>query len=121
MAALAIAGIVIQAYLAGLAIFGAAFGLAMHRMLGGLVAIPILGLLSATLHPSGGTGWRGPARLLGVLYFVQLGLVAAGTAAGVSWIAALHPANALAMLLVAVEILRRNAALPSARATDTRN
>lgn len=108
MAALAAGGIVAQGFLAGLAMFGSAAGFGPHKMLGGLLAVPILGLLVAT-RMTGSAACRRPADLLALLYVLQPALVVAGTAYGVSWIAALHLANALLMLLVAAELLRRTA------------
>ena len=107
MAGIVAGGIVVQVYLAGLAVFGEPQGWAMHGMFGGVLAFPVIGLAIMSWIGPAGSRIRGPASLLMLLYLLQIVLVATGTKAGQSWLAALHPANALTMLLVALEVMRR--------------
>ena len=106
MAALVAGGIVVQAYLAGLGVFGTD-GWALHSMFGGLLSLPIIGLALHGWFGATGRHFRRSASLLLALYLLQLVLVVAGMGAGLAWLAALHPANALMMLLVALDVLRR--------------
>lgn len=98
-----VAGAVIQFFLAGLGVFGAAsFG--PHQTVGKLLALAslILLVLAAILALSGGLsrGRVGLAALLFVLMVVQWSLVAAFSK-GAPALAALHPVNGLLVLSVA--------------------
>lgn len=107
MALLVAVGIVVQVYLAGLAVFGAPVGWGPHRIFGSLIGIPVLGLTGLGWFGPAGQVFRRPATLLMLLYLLQIGLVGAGVGMDNAWIAALHPANALAILLTVLEVLRR--------------
>tara|TARA_R110002020_G_scaffold35195_6_gene106328 strand:+ start:3954 stop:4349 length:396 start_codon:yes stop_codon:yes gene_type:complete len=109
MAVAVAAGLAAQVYLAGLAVFGAAPGWEAHRFFGGMVGIPILGLAAYGWLGRGGGLYRRPATLLLVLYGLQFGLAGGGIGAQAAWVGALHPVNALAMLLAAADVLRRSA------------
>ena len=98
-----VAGAVIQFFLAGLGVFGAAsFG--PHMTVGKLLALAslILLVLAAILALSGGLsrGRVGLAALLLVLMVVQWSLVEAFSK-GAPALAALHPVNGLLILSVA--------------------
>ncbi len=108
IAATIIAGIVVQVFLAGLAIFGGPTDWGVHGMFGGVLSLPILALAGLSLW-SAGASYRRPALLLVLLYLTQVLLVIIGEALALPWLSALHPANALVMLLVAVESWRRAA------------
>ncbi|MDP3525394.1 MAG: DUF6220 domain-containing protein [Hoeflea sp.] len=106
MAWLVAGGLVTQAYLAGLGVFGTE-GFALHSVFGWVLALPILGLaLHSWFYPAG-RRFRGPASLLLALYLLQVVLVVTGMGAGLAWLSALHPANALMMLGATLEVLRR--------------
>ena len=110
MAGLVAGGIAVQVYLAGLAVFGAASGWAAHGMFGGFLAFPVIGLATYGWFDSRGAVYRTRASLLVLLYFAQIVLVVFGQKVDAAWIAALHPANALAMLVVALGIAHRTTA-----------
>lgn len=106
MAALVAGGLVAQAYLAGLGVFGTE-GWALHSVFGGLLSLPIIGLALHAWFGSTGRPFRRPASVLLALYLLQVVLVVAGMGAGLAWLAALHPANALVMLVATLDVLRR--------------
>lgn len=101
-----VASVVIQVFLAGLALFDAGFGFALHVEFGytviGIVALVVL--LSAVI---GGLPRRtiGLSLLLLVLYIVQTMLPTMRASYPV--IAALHPVNALVLLALGVYLARR--------------
>jgi hypothetical protein len=99
-----LAGLVLQIYFAGLALFGAT-SFELHRTLGYLLAIPVL--LLSILALAGRLGWRliGLSALLLVLTIVQ-GILPS-LRAGTPWVAALHPVNALALLGASSAIARQ--------------
>ncbi|MBU4527191.1 MAG: hypothetical protein KUA43_18690 [Hoeflea sp.] len=109
MAALVAGGLVTQAYLAGLGVFGPD-GWALHSVFGSVLALPIIGLALHGWFSSSGRPYRLPASLLLVLYLLQVVLVVVGMGTGLAWLAALHPANALLMLVATLEVLRRASA-----------
>ena len=109
MAVAVAAGLAAQVYLAGLAVFGAAPGWEAHRFFGGVLGIPIIGLAAYGWLDRRGGLYRRPAILLLLLYGLQVGLAGAGIGTQAAWIGALHPVNALAMLLAAADVLRRSA------------
>jgi hypothetical protein len=116
LAWLFVAGAVLQFFLAGLGVFGAAsFG--PHQTVGKLLALAslILLVLVAILALSGGLsrGRVGLAALLLVLMVVQWSLVAAFSE-GAPALAALHPVNGLLVLSVAFA-LARGIELPTSR------
>lgn len=106
LASSVVGGIGLQVFLAGLTIFGGPADWGMHGMFGGMLALPILALGGMGLMPSG-AAYRRPALFLALLYVAQVMLVVVGQGLAVSWLAALHPVNALVMLLVAMEAWRR--------------
>jgi lysylphosphatidylglycerol synthetase-like protein (DUF2156 family) len=116
LAWLFVAGAVIQFFLAGLGVFGAAsFG--PHMTVGKLLwlASLILLVLAAILALSGGLsrGRVGLAALLFVLMVVQWSLIEAFSK-GAPALAALHPVNGLLVLSVAFA-LARGFELPTSR------
>lgn len=76
-------------------------------MFGGVLSIPIIGLACFSWFGSSGRPYRLPSSLLLALYLLQIILVFAGMETGVAWLAAFHPANALVMLIAALDVLRR--------------
>jgi hypothetical protein len=99
-----LAGLLLQFYLAGMALFGAA-SFEFHRTLGYLLAIPILLILVLAL--AGGLGRRliGLSALLVVLTIVQIMLPSFRSV--VPLISALHVINALALMGVSSTIARQ--------------
>ena len=89
-----LAGLLFQFYLAGTALFGATTFEA-HRSLGMTLALPVVALLLLAI--AGRMGWRliGISALVLVLTVVQMRLP--DLRDNVSWVAALHPVNALAI------------------------
>ena len=89
-----LAGLLLQFYLAGTALFGATT-FAAHRSLGMTLALPVVAL--PLLAIAGRMGWRliGISALLLVLTVVQMRLP--DLRDNISWVAALHPVTALAL------------------------
>lgn len=109
LARLFMVGILLQFYLAGLALFGVnSFG--PHRMLGdGLTAIallfPVLALVGRL-----GRKLIGLSVLLAFLAVIQV--ILPSLRGNISWIAALHPVNALVLIGVSGMIRRTGTAKP---------
>jgi hypothetical protein len=99
------AAVVAQFFFAGLGIFGAS-DLQAHRMTGSLLMPAALVLLLLALIGRLGVVRIGSAALLLVLTIVQSMLVR-----GPSLVAALHPLNAVTILLISLNLARRG--LPS--------
>ena len=104
LARLFLAGLLLQFYLAGAGLFGAG-SFQPHRMLGD--ALTVLAILFPVLAIVGRLGQKviGLSLLLVVLTIVQIMLPSLRGSA--SWIAALHPVNALALMGVSA-MIRRN-------------
>jgi hypothetical protein len=103
-AVLTLVGVAGQFLLAGLSIFGAADAWGLHGLSGGLIALPVLGMLglafaTPTLHR-----FRRDAGALTAVYLVQVTL--AGVGSEVPLVGALHPLNALIMGDVAMGIAK---------------
>jgi hypothetical protein len=100
LAALSLPPLVLaQFFLVGLATFHDGAVWELHGTLGGLIALPILALAATPwfnrrVRP---LRWWGLALLL--VYVTQV-LLAAAAKSGLTWIAALHPPNALILLAV---------------------
>ncbi|MGI8688964.1 MAG: DUF6220 domain-containing protein [Thermomicrobiales bacterium] len=109
--------VIAQFFFAGLGVFGAA-GFGAHKVTGYLVEAASLVLLVLALVGSRGRRTIGLSALLFALTVVQ-GLLPSGPAL----VAAFHPLNAVAILLVALVLARRTAAVDapahSARSTAT--
>ena len=103
LARIFLAGLLLQFYLAGAALFGVG-SFAPHRMLGD--ALTILAILFPILALVGRLGRQliGLSLLLVFLTIVQVTLPSLQGSA--SWIAALHPVNALALIGVGARISR---------------
>ncbi len=97
----------LQFYLAGAALFGVG-SFQPHRMLGDVLTM--LAILFPVLAVVGRLGWRliGLSMLLVFLTIVQIMLPSLRGSA--SWIAALHPVNALALMGVSATIHRNGRA-----------
>ena len=104
LARIFLAGLLLQFYLAGIALFGAG-SFQPYRMLGD--ALTILAILFPVLALVGRLGRKliGLSILLVFLTIVQIMLPS--LRGSVSWIAALHPVNALALMGVSA-MIRRN-------------
>ncbi len=107
LARIFLAGLLLQFYLAGAALFGVG-SFQPHRMLGD--ALTMLAILFPVLAVVGRLGWRliGLSMLLVFLTIVQIMLPSLRGSA--SWIAALHPVNALALMGVSATIHRNGRA-----------
>lgn len=106
LARLFVAAILVQVFLAGLAIFGATDGSGLHVDFG-YTAIGLLALGVLLTAVAGGLPRRdvGLSLLLLILYVVQTALPQARASAPV--IAALHPVNAFVLFGLGVIIARR--------------
>lgn len=106
LAWLFVAAVLVQVFLAGLAIFGATDGFGLHIEFGyTVIGLITLGVLLTAV--AGGLPRRdiGLSLLLLVLYVVQTALPAARTSAPV--LAALHPVNAIFLFALGTIIARR--------------
>ena len=103
LARIFLAGLLLQFYLAGTALFGAA-SFQPHRMLGD--ALTMLAILFPVLALVGRLGRQlfGLSMLLVFLTVVQI--ILPSLRSNASWIAALHPVNALALMGVSAAIRR---------------
>lgn len=103
LAWIVLAGLVLQFYLAGIALFGAGT-FESHRMLGGLLTVPVLLLVGLGLAGRLGRRLIGLSSLLLLLTIVQATLP--GLRDSASWIAALHPVVGLSLLGISSAIAR---------------
>jgi hypothetical protein len=111
LAWIVLAGLVLEVYLIGAALFGAA-PLQLHRSLGSILAVAILVLLVLTSIARPGRRAVGLAALLVVLTIVQVMLPSLRS--GLPAVAALHAVNALALMGVTAAIARSPVALVAA-------
>ena len=117
LAWLVVAGIVVQFYLTGAALFGATT-FQPHRLLGNALAVAMLLLLVLALVARAGRRTVGMAALLVALAIVQVVLPSLRTA--VPWVAALHAINAGALAMVTLRIARAEDSRAAAgRSTET--
>jgi hypothetical protein len=110
VASLVLAGIVVQPFLIGLFLFGAVHSSGLHAAVGYSLfegAVPLL-LITALLARLPKTEML-LTLLLIVDLFLQVLLVNLRDTASV--LAALHPVNALALLLIAISVVRRDRVL----------
>ncbi|MBI2762277.1 MAG: hypothetical protein HYX54_00750 [Chloroflexi bacterium] len=106
LAWLFVAAVLVQVFLAGLAIFGATDGFGLHVDFGyTVIGLITLGVLLTAVAGSLSRREIGLSLLLLVLYVVQTALPAARASAPV--IAALHPVNALVLFALGLIIARR--------------
>ena len=106
LAWLFVAAVLVQVFLAGLAIFGATDGFAWHVDFGYTVlGLITLGVLLAAVIGGLGRAAIGLSLLLLVLYVVQTALPQAR--ASMPALAALHPVNAFLLFALGVIIARR--------------
>ncbi|KQW28943.1 hypothetical protein ASE36_10700 [Rhizobium sp. Root274] len=103
-AVLALVGIAGQFLLAGMSIFGAADAWGLHGLSGGLLSVPVLGMLGLALAIPGLHRFRRDVGVLTVVYLLQVTL--AGLGAGFPLLGALHPLNGLIMADVAMGITK---------------
>lgn len=101
---LTLVGIAGQFVLAGMSIFGAADAWGLHGLSGGLIALPVLGMLGLALAVPALHRFRRDAGILTTVYLVQVTLVGLGSS--FPMIGALHPLNALIMADVAMGIAK---------------
>jgi len=117
LAWLVVAGLVVEFYLAGAALFGATTFQA-HRSLGLALAAAMLLLLALALVARPGRRTIGLASVLVALAIVQVVLPSLRTA--LPWVAALHAINAVALAMVSVRIARpEDSRAVAARSTET--
>jgi hypothetical protein len=107
LAWLVLAGLIIQFYLAGAALFGVTT-FQPHRALGDGLAAAILLLLVVVLIARPGRRVVGAAAALAVLTIVQISLPSLRI--GLPWLAALHVVNALVLVAVTIRIARTSRA-----------
>ncbi len=103
-AVVALVGIAGQFMLAGMSIFGAADAWGLHGLSGGLVSVPVLGMLGLALAMPGLHRFRRDAGMLTVVYLLQVTL--AGLGSSFPLLGALHPLNGLIMADVAMGIAK---------------
>ena len=103
LAWLVVAGLVIQFYFAGAALFGATT-FQPHRTLGDALGVAILLLLVVTLIARPGRRVLGLVAVLTALTIVQVVLPSLRT--GSAWVAALHVVNAALLLGVTINVAR---------------
>lgn len=104
LAALTLIGIAGQFLLAGASVFGAADAWGLHGLAGGLLAIPVLGMLSLALATRTLHRFRRDTGVLTGVYLVQV--ILAGFGSEFPLIGALHPLNGLIMADVAMAIAK---------------
>ena len=109
LARLFLAGMLLEVYLAGTALFGAG-SFASHRMVGSALAILAILLPALALAGRLGRYLIGLSLLLTLLTLIQVVLPSLRDT--VSWVAALHPVNALALLGIGAVIGRHGQAAP---------
>jgi hypothetical protein len=114
MAWLILAGLVVEFYLAGSALFGVTQSFQLHRALGSVLAIAILLLLVLALIARPGRRLVGMVALLTALTIVQAALPSLRSA--VPALAALHVVNAAVLLGLAGTIARTAGEQPAERA-----
>jgi len=105
LARIFLAGLLIEFYLIGAAIFGAGVSVGPHRMLG--TALVVVALLFPVLALIGRLGRKLIGFSLLLLFLTIIQVVLPSLRVNVPWIAALHPVNALALMGVSA-LLRRN-------------
>ncbi|TPP11575.1 DUF6220 domain-containing protein [Rhizobium glycinendophyticum] len=103
-AVLSLVGIAGQFLLAGMSIFGAADAWGLHGLSGGLLSVPVLGMLGLALAIPGLRRFRRDAGILTAVYLAQVTL--AGLGSRFPMIGALHPLNGLIMADVAMGIAK---------------
>jgi len=101
LAWLVVGGLLLQFYLAGAALFGAA-SFQPHRMLGDAIGVSIVLLLVVTLIARPGRRIVGMAALLTALVIVQVALPSLRGA--LPFVAALHAVNAVFLVALAIRI-----------------
>lgn len=104
LAVLVLVGIAVQFFLAGSAVFGHVRGWDLHAMTGGVLGLPVLGLLLMSLS-RGLRAYRGIAGLLLAVYLTQFALVGLGRT--IPMLGGLHPLNGLLMGLIAAKLMGR--------------
>jgi hypothetical protein len=104
LVALTLIGIAGQFLLAGASVFGAADAWGLHGLTGGLLAVPVLGMLSLALATRTLHHFRRDAGILTGVYLVQV--ILAGFGSEFPLIGALHPLNGLIMADVAMAIAK---------------
>jgi hypothetical protein len=97
-------GIAGQFVLAGLSVFGAAPAWDLHGVSGGLIALPVFGMLALSLAVPDLRPFRRDTGVLTVIYLLQVALAGLGSAYPL--IGALHPLNALIMADIAMGIAK---------------
>lgn len=108
LAVLAVVGIAVQFLLAGLSVFGAADAWGMHGVSGGVLALPVFGMLWLSLTVSALRHLRREAGVLAGSYLLQVTL--AGVGHDYPVVGALHPLNALVMADVTMTLAKTSLA-----------
>lgn len=108
LAWLFLAGLVVQFYLAGAALFGVGVSFQPHRTLGDVLTLLAILLPVTALVGRLGKRLIGLSGVLAVLTFVQIALPS--LRGSIPWIAALHTVNALALMGTGMRVLRASRA-----------
>jgi hypothetical protein len=104
LARLLLLGLVIQVYLATAPLFGVAVTFQPHRMLGSVLAILVILLLVLALTGRLGRQLIRLSLLLVFLTIVQM--ILPSLRGSISWVAALHAVNALALIRISIMLAR---------------
>ncbi len=108
MAILTGAGIGIQFYLAGMAIFGGGVDWVVHRIVGSVIVLPILVMLAQAFMSPRPSAVRELTALLATSYLLQIAVVVVGQEVDMPQVAALHPANGALMCAISVRLAFRS-------------
>ena len=95
-----------QFLLVGYAVFADGAAWSWHRAVGGVLALPVLGLATLAFAVPAMRAATRPAALLAGFYLMQFGWLALGEALGVPALRALHAVNALAVAALGDAVLR---------------
>ena len=101
-----VAGVVVQVFLAGLGVFESARRFDVHVTLG--YTLEILPLLLLGLAAAGRLGRRQMLYAAGLFGMFLLQSLFVGLRADLPWVAALHPVNGFAILLVSIAAARES-------------
>lgn len=104
MAILTSAGIASQFYLAGMAIFGGGVDWDVHRIVGGVIVLPILAMLAQAFMSPRMIAVRELTAVLATSYLLQIAVVVVGQEVDMPLVAALHPANGALMFGISVRL-----------------
>ncbi|PZU90300.1 MAG: hypothetical protein DI528_00150 [Shinella sp.] len=108
MAILTSAGIGSQFYLAGMAVFGDGVDWGVHGIVGGVIILPILGMLTQAFMSPRLIAVRELTAVLATSYLLQIAVVVVGREVDMPLVAALHPTNGALMFGISVRLAFRS-------------